>query len=160
MTPQFGMYDFFLVVTNRSSGGPKHLVADVYVNRERTNNPDSGWFSFSRSNKIGRLSVYRLYPGCVIRLKGADGQRYEYSSNIVFYMHENTIFLPGHFGGLDVAEIDDISWEELDDEMGCIYLHTRRTAESYFFSLEHAQRADGLVRAVIAHRDLGANTNE
>lgn len=77
MKLQFGLYDFFLVVTNRSSGGPKHLVADVYVNRERTNNPDSGWFSFSRSNKIGRLSVYHLYPGCVIRLKGADGQRYE-----------------------------------------------------------------------------------
>ena len=33
MTPQFGLYDFFLVVTNRSSSGPKHLVADVYVNR-------------------------------------------------------------------------------------------------------------------------------
>lgn len=81
----------------------------------------------------------------------------EYSSNIVFYMHENTIFLPGHFGGLDVAEIDDISWEELDDEMGCIYLRTRRAAESYFFSLEHAQRADWLVRAVIAHQDLGAS---
>lgn len=28
MIPQFGKYDFFLVVTNRSSGGPKHLVAD------------------------------------------------------------------------------------------------------------------------------------
>lgn len=79
----------------------------------------------------------------------------EYSSNIVFYMHENTIFLPGHFGGLD-----GISWEELDDEMGCIYLRTRRAAESYFFSLEYAQRADWLVRAVIAHRDLGASTNE
>ena len=78
----------------------------------------------------------------------------EYSSNIVFYMHENTIFLPGHFGGLDVAEIYDISWEELDDEMGCIYLRTRRAAESYFFSLEHKQRADWLVRAVISHQDL------
>jgi len=77
MIPQFGPYDFFLVVTNRSSGPKKHLVADVYANRKATNNPDSGWFSFSRSNKIGRLSVYRLYPGCVIRLKGADGQRYE-----------------------------------------------------------------------------------
>jgi len=75
-------------------------------------------------------------------------------------MHENTIFLPGYFGGLDVAEIDDISWEELDDEMGCIYLRTRRAAESYFFSPEYAQRADWLVRGVIAHRDLGANTNE
>lgn len=77
MKPQFGKYDFFLVVANRSSGGPKHLVADVYVNRKATNNPDYGWFSFSRSNKIGRVSVYRLYPGCVIKLKGADGQRYE-----------------------------------------------------------------------------------
>lgn len=78
MIPQFGEYDFFLVVTNRSSGGPKHPVADVYVNRERTNNPNGlDWFSFSRSNQIGRLSVYRLYPGCGIRLKGADGQRYE-----------------------------------------------------------------------------------
>lgn len=78
MIPQFGMYDFFLVVTNRSSGPKKHLVADVYVNRKATNNPNAfDWFSFSRSNKIGRVSVYRLYPGCVIRLKGADGQRYE-----------------------------------------------------------------------------------
>ena len=80
----------------------------------------------------------------------------EYSSNIVLYMHEDTIFLPGHFGGLDVAEIDDISWEELDDEMGCIYLRTRRAAESYFFSLEHAQRADRLVAAVrrLAHTGI------
>lgn len=77
----------------------------------------------------------------------------EYSSNIVLYMHESTIFLPGHFGGLDVAEIDGINWEKLDDEMGCIYLRTRRTAESYFFSLEHTQRADRLVNAVqrLAH---------
>lgn len=35
MKPEFGMYDFFLVVTNRSSGGPKHLIADVYANRKR-----------------------------------------------------------------------------------------------------------------------------
>lgn len=77
MTPQFGLYDFFLVVTNRSSGGPKHLVADVYVNRERTNNPDSGWFSFSRSNKIGRVSVYPWDKGWLANLKGADGKRYK-----------------------------------------------------------------------------------
>lgn len=78
MTPQFGLYDFFLVVTNRSSGGPKHLVADVYVNRNATNNPDSHyWFSFSRSNKVGRLSVYPWDKGWLANLKGADGKRYK-----------------------------------------------------------------------------------
>nr|DAK38472.1 MAG TPA: hypothetical protein [Caudoviricetes sp.] len=77
MKPQFGKYDFFLVVTNRSSGGPKHLVADVYANRKATNNPDYGWFSFSRSNKIGRVSLYPWDKGWLANLKGADGKRYK-----------------------------------------------------------------------------------
>lgn len=78
MTPQFGLYDFFLVVTNRSSGGPKHLVADVYVNRKATNNPNGlDWFSFSRSNKVGRLSLYPWDKGWLANLKGADGKRYK-----------------------------------------------------------------------------------
>lgn len=72
MTPQFGLYDFFLVVTNRSSGGPKHLVADVYAN---PNGLDR--FSFSRSNKVGRLSVYPWGKGWLANLKGADGKRYK-----------------------------------------------------------------------------------
>lgn len=72
----------------------------------------------------------------------------EYSSNIVLYMHENTIFLPGRFGGLDVSEIDEIDFEALDDEMGCLYVRTRYSAESYFFSREHTQRANWLVNAV------------
>lgn len=77
MIPQFGMHDFFLVVTNRSSGGPKHLVADVYVNRRTTNNPNGlDWFSFSRSNKPGRLSLYPWDKGWLANLKGADGKRY------------------------------------------------------------------------------------
>lgn len=64
MTPQFGLYDFFLVVTNRSSGGP--------------NNPNGlDWFSFSRSNKVGRLSVYPWDKGWLANLKGADGKRYK-----------------------------------------------------------------------------------
>lgn len=77
MKPRFGMYDFFLVVTNRSSGGPKHLVADVYANRKATSNPNSlDWFSFSTSNQIGRLSVYPGDKGWLANLKGADGKRY------------------------------------------------------------------------------------
>ena len=78
MTTQFGMYDFVLVVTNRSNGGPKHLVADVYVNRKATNNPVSlDWFSFSTSNLIGRLSLYPWGKGGLANLKGADGKRYK-----------------------------------------------------------------------------------
>lgn len=78
MTPQFSKYDFLLVVTNSSSGGPKHLVADVYVNRKATNNPNGlDWFSFSRSNKVGRLSVYPGDKGWLANLKGADGKRYK-----------------------------------------------------------------------------------
>lgn len=78
MTPQFGKYDFFLVVTNRSSGGPKHPVADVYANRKATNNPDGlDWFSFSRSNKVGRLSLYPWDKGWLANLKGADGKCYK-----------------------------------------------------------------------------------
>lgn len=72
------MYDFFLVVTNRSSGGPKHLVADVYVNRKATNNSNSlDWFSFGTSNQIGRLSLYSWDRGWLADLKGADGKRYK-----------------------------------------------------------------------------------
>ena len=78
MKPQFGLYDFFLVVTNRSSGGPKHLVADVYVNRNAANNPVSpDWFSFGSSNQIGRLSLYPWDKGWLANLKGADGKRYK-----------------------------------------------------------------------------------
>lgn len=76
MIPQFGKYDFFLVVTNRSNSPKKHPVADVYANRAATNNPD-------RLVQLQPLQQDRQgervppLPGCVIKLKGADGQRYE-----------------------------------------------------------------------------------